>query len=143
MSSKSARSLERFVEAQAPVFGHVCAELRAGGKQAHWMWFIFPQLASLGRSSTAKFYGLHDVGDARAYLTHPVLGSRLRSCVDLVLAMEGKTAHEAFGSPDDLKLQSCMTLFEVAAHPDSPRFAEVLDWFYAGKRDLQTLSLLG
>ena len=134
--------LERFVTAQAPLFSTVCEELRAGCKQSHWMWFIFPQLRALGRSSTAKFYGLADMAEAQAYWNHPALGERLRLCTALVLAIKGKTAHAIFGSPDDLKLCSCMTLFEVAA-PEEASFGRVLERYYAGKRDAATLKLIG
>ncbi|RYF34632.1 MAG: DUF1810 family protein [Comamonadaceae bacterium] len=103
--------LQRFVDAQAGVYPAVCAELAAGRKTSHWMWFIFPQLAALGRSETARFYGLADAAHARAYWTHPTLGARLDECSRLVLAIDGRSAHDIFGSPDDLKLCSSMTLF--------------------------------
>ena len=134
--------LQRFVTAQAPVFATVCDELRAGYKQNHWMWFIFPQLRALGHSSTAKHYGLADLAEAQAYWRHPVLGERLRLCTALVLGVEGKTAHAIFGSPDDLKLCSCMTLFEMAA-PEAAGFERVLERYYAGRRDTATLKLVG
>ena len=133
--------LQRFVTAQAPVFAAVCAELPAGYKQSHWMWFIFPQLRALGHSSTAKHYGLEDLAEAQAYWRHPVLGERLRLCTALVLGIEGKTAHAIFGSPDDLKLCSCMTLFEAAA-PEEAGFGRVLERYYAGRRDAATLVML-
>ena len=135
-------SLSRFLEAQAPVYDQVVSELRAGKKQSHWMWFIFPQLAALGRSATAKFYGLQGIADAAAYIAHPVLGSRMTECVDLVLGVEDKTAYDIFGSPDDIKFRSCLTLFEAATQSDADRFAAALSRFYAGERDMQTLSLL-
>lgn len=134
--------LERFVTAQAPVFATVCDELSAGEKQSHWMWFIFPQLRALGRSSTAKLYGLADLAEAQAYWRHPVLGERLRVCTALVLGIKGRSAQDIFGSPDDLKLCSCMTLFEAAA-PEEAAFGGVLDRYYAGKRDAATLQLIG
>jgi uncharacterized protein (DUF1810 family) len=133
--------LQRFVTAQAPVFAAACDELRAGYKQSHWMWFIFPQLRALGHSSTAKHYGLEDLAEAQAYWRHPVLGERLRLCTALVLGIEGKTAHAIFGSPDDLKLCSCMTLFEAAA-PEEAGFGRVLERYYAGRRDAATLVML-
>lgn len=133
--------LERFVTAQAPLIATVCDELRAGYKQSHWMWFIFPQLRALGHSSTAKHYGLADLAEAQAYWQHPVLGERLRRCTALLLAVDGRTAHAIFGSPDDLKLCSCMTLFEVAA-PEEASFGRVLERYYAGKRDAATLKLV-
>src|SRR4051794_34023027 len=106
--------LDRFVAAQAPVYATVLAELRAGRKQSHWMWFVFPQLAGLGRSPTATFYGLPGLDEARAYLAHDVLGPRLVECTGLVNAVTGRSAHEIFGTPDDLKFRSCVTLFQRA-----------------------------
>ena len=132
--------LERFVEAQAPIYDAVLAELAAGRKQTHWMWFVFPQLKPLGKSSTALFYGLENLDEARLYWRHSVLGPRLRQGVDLVLRAKGRTAHEIFGSPDDLKLRSCMTLFELAA-PDEPCFGQVLAQCCGGSRDALTLAL--
>ena len=134
--------LERFVSAQDPVYAEVCAELAAGRKRSHWIWFVFPQLAALGRSSTARFFGLEGVDEAAAYWAHPVLSQRLRQCTQLVLDVQGKSAHQIFGSPDDLKLCSCMTLFEIAAQ-DEPVFGEVLARYYGGVRDEATLALLG
>lgn len=113
-----ADTLDRFVAAQDPAFETVLAELRAGAKRTHWMWFIFPQRRGLGRSAMAVYYGLRDAGEARAYLAHPVLGPRLLQCVDILLTHD-LTAHEIFGTPDDLKLCSCLTLFEQVA--DDPR----------------------
>ena len=133
--------LQRFVDAQAGVYPAVCAELAAGRKTSHWRWFIFPQLAALVRSGTARFYGLADAAHARAYRAHPTLGARLEECSRLVLAVEGRSAHDIFGSPDDLKLCSCMTLFEAAV-PETAVFDDVLDRFYRGSRDPQTLHLL-
>ena len=133
--------LERFVAAQAPVWPTVCAELAAGAKRSHWMWYVFPQLAALGRSPTARFYGLADLTEARAYWAHPLLGPRLKEGAMLLLAVRGRSAHEILGSPDDLKLRSCMTLFERAA-PDEPVFAQVLSRYYGGARDPMTLGLL-
>ncbi|RYZ07897.1 MAG: DUF1810 domain-containing protein [Comamonadaceae bacterium] len=131
----------RFLEAQAPVYDRVVQELSDGAKASHWMWFVFPQLAALGRSQTARFYGLADACEAAAYAAHPVLGRRLRECAALVLAVEGRSAHRIMGSPDDLKLRSCMTLFEAAV-PGEALFARLLDRFYEGERDPLTLALL-
>jgi uncharacterized protein (DUF1810 family) len=131
-----------FLTAQNPIYPTVLAELEAGDKHTHWMWFIFPQLEALGRSPTAKRYGLKDLDAARAYLADPVLGARLRECVAIVLEVEGRSAHDIFHSPDDLKLRSCLTLFEAAA-PDDPLFPAALDKYYAGQRDPLTLDLLG
>jgi uncharacterized protein (DUF1810 family) len=141
MRSASFAGLERFVEAQSPVYPSVLAELGAGRKTSHWMWFIFPQLKSLGRSSTARFYGIEDRAEAAAYWRHSVLGERLHQCARLVLATRGRTAHDIFGSPDDLKLRSCMTLFDAVA-PDEPAFREVLQRFYAGEPDALTIEEL-
>lgn len=121
-----------FLQAQAPCMDAVYAELRAGRKASHWMWFVFPQLKVLGRSQMAIRYGLSDLAEARAYLAHPVLGERLRQCTLLVKGHSDKSAHEIMGSPDDLKLRSCMTLFALAAHEETV-FQSVLDQFYGGK----------
>jgi uncharacterized protein (DUF1810 family) len=131
-------NLQRFLDAQAPVFDSVLAELAAGEKRTHWMWFIFPQLKSLGRSSTAKYYGIESVDEARAYLDHPALGERLKACTRAVLVHRGKSAHAIFGSPDDLKFRSCMTLFSLAA-PEEPLFREALAQFFEGSPDPMTV----
>jgi uncharacterized protein (DUF1810 family) len=133
--------LDRFVQAQAPMIERVQGELAAGRKTSHWMWFVFPQLKSLGRSSTARHYGLASLDEARAYWRHPVLGPRLQHCTTLVLAVPGRSAHEIFGSPDDLKFRSCCTLFERAA-PEATVFAQALQRFYGGERDPLTLQAL-
>lgn len=135
-------NLQRFVDAQGPVWHSVLAELQAGRKRTHWMWFVFPQLAGLGRSSTARFYGLSGLDEARAYLAHPLLGPRLTQCTEALLAAAPAcTAHDIFGSPDDLKLRSCLTLFDLAAEGRGP-FHPVLARFYAGAPDEATLALL-
>ncbi|HZU76655.1 MAG TPA: DUF1810 domain-containing protein [Dehalococcoidia bacterium] len=134
-------NLQRFVDAQATVYEHVRDELQAGAKRSHWMWFIFPQLKQLGQSSTSKFYGLGSLQEAQAYWRHPLLGLRLKECTALVLAVEGKTAFQIFSTPDDLKFQSCMTLFERAA-PKEPSFGRALAKYYRGGRDRKTLALL-
>ena len=139
--SFDASDLERFVAAQSPVFDDVCAELAAGSKRSHWMWFIFPQLRSLGRSSTARYYGIADLAEAEAYWQHPLLSQRLTKCTGLVLSVRGRTVSQIFGSPDDLKLRSCMTLFERVA-PDEAAFGEVLARYYDGQRDEMTLAAL-
>ena len=133
--------LRRFVDAQDAVHAAVRSELAAGRKRSHWMWFVFPQLTALGRSATARFYGIDSLDAARAYWRHPVLGARLRECARLVLATSGRSAHDIFGSPDDLKLRSCMTLFAEAA-PEEPAFREVLARFFGGERDPLTVALL-
>lgn len=133
--------LNRFVVAQEPVFPTALAELKAGRKCTHWMWFIFPQLRGLGSSSTATFYGIASLAEAQAYLTHPILGPRLQTCTNAVLAVEGRTLHEIFGSPDDLKFCSCMTLFAQAAADGGP-FSAALNRFCHGREDTRTLALL-
>jgi uncharacterized protein (DUF1810 family) len=137
--------LGRFLEAQAPVYRQVHAELTAGRKTSHWMWFIFPQLAGLGSSATAQHYAIGSLGEARAYLAHPVLGERLRECTQLVLQVEGKTPAEIFGYPDDLKFRSSLTLFARAAgdtRPEDRVFAEALGRCFAGAPDPLTVRLL-
>ncbi|HET7086521.1 MAG TPA: DUF1810 domain-containing protein [Rhizomicrobium sp.] len=134
-------NLERFVEAQARVYARALAELKAGKKQSHWMWFIFPQIAGLGHSAMAQMYAIQDLAEARTYLAHPLLGARLRECCQAVLEVEGKSAHTIFGSPDDLKFRSCLTLFAQAA-PDEPLFRDLLQKYFGGKADAATLELL-
>ncbi|HEX2545751.1 MAG TPA: DUF1810 domain-containing protein [Ramlibacter sp.] len=133
--------LHRFVEAQAPVWDSVRAELLAGGKQTHWMWFVFPQLACLGRSSTARFYGISGPDEARAYVDHPVLGPRLMECCQLLMQARSRSAVEIFGSVDAMKLRSCLTLFEAVA-PAPRGFAECIEVFFAGQRDPLTRQAL-
>jgi uncharacterized protein (DUF1810 family) len=133
--------LARFVEAQRPVMDDVRAELAAGRKRTHWMWFVFPQLRGLGHSAMARHYGIASRDEAVAYLAHPVLGARLRECVELVLAVQGRTAHEIFGSPDDLKLRSCLTLFREVDGADGV-FGRALARYYDGQSDPMTLQLL-
>jgi uncharacterized protein (DUF1810 family) len=131
--------LSRFVQAQAGVYEQALAELRAGRKHTHWMWFVFPQIAGLGSSATARHYAIASPAEARAYLTDPVLGPRLVECASALLAVEDRTAEQILGYPDDLKLRSSMTLFARAA-PEIEVFQEVLDRFYDGKPDPQTLN---
>ena len=133
--------LERFVDAQAPVIARVEAELRAGRKQSHWMWFVFPQIAGLGHSAMAQRYAISSLAEARAYLVHPILGERLRDCTRTVLAVEDRSIHAIFGSPDDLKFRSCMTLF-AAAEPGEPLFAAALQKYFGGTADDATMELL-
>ncbi len=137
--------LERFVRAQdeGGVYATALAELRAGRKRRHWMWFVFPQIAGLGRSSTAQHFALGSVAAARSYLAHPVLGGRLRECAQALLGLDAEqSADDVLGGIDALKLCSSMTLFEAAA-PDDPLFAEVLERYFNGRRDTATLDLLG
>ena len=134
-------SLERYVKAQAPVYTRALDELRRGHKQSHWMWFVFPQIAGLGHSAMSHTYAVQSLDEAREYLAHPVLGVRLRECCRTVLALDGKTAHEIFRSPDDLKFRSCLTLFARAA-PDEALFDDLLVKYFGGKEDPATLELL-
>jgi len=135
-------NLQRFVEAQRPIFEQVLSELREGRKQSHWMWFVFPQITGLGRSETARFYAITGIEEARAYLDHPLLGPRLEQCAKIIEPQLQRTARQIFGSPDDLKLQSSMTLFASAA-PQRKIFQAVLDTFYDGAHDPLTLEKLG
>lgn len=133
--------LERFVAAQGPVFDAALAELRAGRKRSHWMWFVFPQLKGLGVSPTAQFYGLGSAAEARAYLAHPVLGPRLEAAVAALAASPGRSLRAVFGTPDDLKFRSSMTLFAEVA-PAGP-YRAALDRWCDGEPDPKTLALLG
>lgn len=133
--------LQHFVDAQAPVFAQVLAELRAGRKRSHWMWFVFPQLGGLGHSAMARRYAIASLEQARAYLRHAVLGPRLVRCSTLVLEVTGTSIHTIFGSPDDLKFRSSMTLFAQAA-PEIDVFDACLHKYFAGVPDPQTLALL-
>ena len=134
-------NLQRFVDAQDRVYDQVLAELRAGAKRSHWIWFIFPQLATLGSSSTAKLFGIDSLAEAQAYLAHPVLGTRLRECSRLVTAIDGRSVDDIFGWPDNLKVRSSMTLFAQATD-DNADFLAVLDKFYGGEQDPRTLESL-
>jgi len=118
--------LQRFVDAQNPLYQQVCAELRRGRKTTHWMWFVFPQLRGLGQSAMSTRYGISSQAEAEAYLKHPVLGPRLRECVQYVNAVEGRTANDIFGYPDDLKFHSCLTLF-AGVTPDNAIFTAALN----------------
>jgi uncharacterized protein (DUF1810 family) len=133
--------LERFVAVQEGVYQQAVNELSAGRKRSHWMWFIFPQLAGLGSSAMAQHYAISGLAEARAYLAHPVLGARLRECSALVLAVQGATVHGIFGSPDNMKFHSSMTLFAQAA-PDDALFRACLDKYFGGVPDQATLDLL-
>jgi uncharacterized protein (DUF1810 family) len=133
--------LERFVTAQAPVLAQAMAELAAGHKRSHWMWFVFPQLRALGRSETARHFGLAGVDEALAYWEHPLLGPRLRQCIELVLGVEGRSAEQVFGTVDALKFCSSMTLFEQVA-PQEPLFGQALQRYCGGRRDRLTLEAL-
>ena len=130
-----------FLDAQQPVIDRVKAELAAGEKRSHWMWFVFPQLAGLGRSSTAQRFALRSLDETRLYAAHPVLGERLRDCTRLVNKVEGRSVSDIFGYPDDLKFHSSMTLFALAA-PDEPLFNAALAKYFKGQKDAKTVELL-
>ena len=137
-------ALGRFVTAQAAAWPAAEAELAAGEKRGHWMWFVFPQIAGLGSSDMARRYAIRDLAEARAYLAHPLLGARLRRGVDLLLGHRGRSARAILGSPDDLKLRSCLTLFRAAAEgAERARFQAGLDLFYDGAADPRTLAEIG
>ena len=142
MSVTDAFNLQRFVDAQAPVYGTVVDELRAGAKRTHWIWFVFPQLEGLGRSPTAERFAISSLAEAQAYLDHVVLGPRLRECTNLVNAIEGRSVEKIFGRPDNLKVRSSMTLF-AAATADNAEFVRLLTTFYGGEHDPVTLARLG
>ena len=133
--------LERFVTAQEPVYAQALAEIRSGRKRSHWMWFIFPQVQGLGWSSMSQRFAISGLDEARAYLQHPVLGPRLVECMQAVLQITGKSAEDILGSPDDMKLRSCATLYAAVSPPESV-FQQVLDRYFDGQRDEQTLSRL-
>jgi uncharacterized protein (DUF1810 family) len=132
--------LNRFVDAQAADYPRALSELRAGEKRSHWMWYIFPQIAGLGHSPMSRRYSIKSAAEARAYLNHPVLGPRLRECFRAVTDIVGRSAREIFGSPDDLKLRSCATLFDSVSTGDV--FAQVIEKYFDGERDEETLRLL-
>jgi uncharacterized protein (DUF1810 family) len=133
--------LDRFIEAQAPVYAQALAELRAGRKASHWMWFIFPQVAGLGESAMSRAYAIQSLAEARAYLAHPVLGARLRECCQAVMNLRGQSAHDIFGSIDEMKFRSCLTLFAEADH-DEVLFFNLLETYFDGDADEATLELL-
>lgn len=135
--------LDRFLQAQEPVWPRVLAELRAGQKRTHWMWFVFPQIKGLGRSDMAARYAIQSLAEAQAYLAHPVLAGRLRECCQILLELEAPaSALEVFGTPDDLKLCSCMTLFAAASPAPGSVFDAVLQKYFGGQKDERTLELL-
>ena len=135
-------NLARFLAAQAAVYARVVEELREGSKSTHWMWFVFPQVRGLGMSAMAERFSISGVAEAAAYAAHPILGARLRECVRLVNQLQGLSARQIFGTPDDLKFRSSMTLF-AAADSNEPLFRGALSKYYGGEPDPRTLSLLG
>ena len=142
LASTSPEGLERFVEAQHEDYAISLDEVRRGYKRSHWMWYVFPQLVGLGSSEMARRYGIQSLSEAEAYIKHPVLGLRLQEIVAAVLVIEGRSAHDIFGSPDDLKLRSSCTLFSIAS-PSSSDFERVIEKYFGGVRDPATLRLLG
>jgi uncharacterized protein (DUF1810 family) len=139
MDASDQYDLGRFVRAQESVFSAVLAELRAGQKRTHWMWFVFPQISGLGRSAMAKEYAIASLAEARAYLAHPILGPRLTTCTTLALDVENRSVDDIFGSPDNAKFRSSMTLFARVAPEDSP-FAAALQKYFGGQGDRLTLA---
>jgi uncharacterized protein (DUF1810 family) len=134
--------LDRFVEAQEDCYARALAEVRSGRKRSHWMWYVFPQLEGLGSSPTSRRYAIRSLAEAEAYLRHPILGPRLVECSEAALGVEGRSALEVFGSPDDMKLRSCATLFACVS-PAGSVFHRLLDRYFQGRRDDRTLRLLG
>ena len=134
--------LDRFLDAQRGDYAAALAEVRRGRKTSHWMWYIFPQIAGLGQSSTARYYSIRDLEEAREYYAHPVLGQRLREISGVLLDLRGSDPVAVFGGIDSMKLKSSMTLFAMAA-PDDPIFQQVLDKYYGGEQDALTLRILG
>jgi len=141
VSAADPYNLRRFIDAQQEDYEDACAELRAGCKRTHWMWYIFPQMKGLGRSPTADWFAISSLDEARAYSLHPVLGPRLRECTRLVNLIDGRSLHEIFGSPDDLKFRSSMTLFALAT-AENGEFLDALRKYSAGEFDPSTLGLL-
>ncbi len=134
-------NLQRFLDAQKSSYQTALSEIKNGKKRSHWMWYIFPQIQGLGFSETAKFYAIKDVSEAEAYLQHPVLGARLIEISTVAAQLSSRNATQVFGSPDDMKLKSSMTLF-VALDQTDPVFQQVLDKFFGGKKDTQTLNII-
>ena len=134
--------LQRFVQAQNADYDRALLEIKRGKKRSHWMWYIFPQFEGLGFSTTSMRYSIKSMGEAAAYLAHPVLGPRLKECAKAVLGVEGRSAHEIFGSPDDMKLRSCATLFACVS-PAASVFHRLLDKYFESRQDPKTLGLIG
>ena len=135
-------NLERFVAAQRSVYATVIEELESGTKVSHWMWFIFPQVEGLGKTETAKYYAIKSLDEAKAYVTHPLLGKRVQECTELVINIDGKSATDIFGYPDNLKFKSSMTLFLVAAPPHIDLFQRAINKYYDGQQDRVTIQIL-
>jgi uncharacterized protein (DUF1810 family) len=133
--------LNRFIDAQDADYAVALAEIRAGRKRSHWMWYVFPQITGLGFSPTSQHFAIKSLAEARAYLAHPILGPRLQQCAEALLALHGRSAHDIFGSPDDMKLRSSATLFAQASPPGSP-FHKIIDQYFDGRPDERTLAAL-
>lgn len=145
MANKSGYNLQRFVDAQRGDYARALAEVRGGHKRTHWIWYIFPQIHGLGYSSTSKYYAIADLGEAKVFLADPSLGANLREITKALLDLPTSDPHAVFGSPDDMKVRSCMTLFATAApegSADERLFLDVLEKFYDGKKDPRTLEIL-
>ncbi len=142
MDSTDPFELQRFIDAQKNTYASAVAELQSGRKCSHWMWYIFPQLSGLGYSETSRRFAIKSINEAQAYWRHSILGTRLIECSQIVFLLPDKSAYEIFGSPDDMKLKSCMTLFEVVTDSGTV-FAKILDKYFAQERDKKTLQLLG
>jgi uncharacterized protein (DUF1810 family) len=140
-SADDPHDLKRFVDAQSEIYDQAKSELRGGRKRSHWMWFVFPQFAGLGASATSVRYSIKSLAEARAYLSHPLLGVRLLECADAMLQVQGRSALEILGSPDDMKLRSCATLFSYVSPADN-LFGRILDQHFQGESDRETLRLL-
>lgn len=134
-------NLSRFVQAQGHDYDQALSEIRAGRKRSHWMWYVFPQFSGLGSSPTSAHYAIKSVLEATAYLAHPILGPRLRECAEAALQIEGRSALEVFGSPDDMKLRSCATLFASVSLEGSV-FHRIIDKYFGGERDVRTIDLM-
>ena len=134
-------NLDRFVRAQEADYDAALAEIRSGRKHSHWMWYVFPQIAGLGISATSQQFAIRGLAEATAYLAHPILGPRLIDCADALLALDGRSAHDIFGSPDDMKLRSCATLFAQVSTGNSV-FERILDKYFDGQADERTLALV-
>jgi uncharacterized protein (DUF1810 family) len=141
-SNDDQHDLQRFVEAQEDDYAQALAEIKNGRKRSHWIWYIFPQFDGLGFSSMSRRYSIKSTEEAKAYLAHPILGPRLLECCEAALSVEGKSALEVFGSPDDAKLRSCATLF-ASVFPAGSVFHRLLDKYFEGRRDDRTLQLMG
>ena len=141
MAADDPYNLARFVEAQRHEYERALSEITAGRKQSHWMWYIFPQFEGLGSSPTSRHYAIRSDAEAAAYLAHPVLGPRLLECAEAAVGVEGRSAHDVFGSPDDMKLRSCATLFGSVS-PDGSVFHRILEKWFDGKPDARTVRLV-